>query len=129
MTHARHIVADICYHCQIDPDQTSVDSKDVRLYFYYAGLICIGLKKFTRATELLKTAISVPAIVPSAVMIEAYKKFVLVSLILSGQVRLIRVQFFCVRCALTLTCLADRSIAALHFVWLAASLPPRMCSV
>jgi COP9 signalosome complex subunit 3 len=36
---------------------------------------------------MLKTAISVPAIVPSAIMIDAYKKFVLVSLILSGQVR------------------------------------------
>ncbi len=65
-----------------------MDSKDVRLYFYYAGSVYIGLKKFTRATEMLKTAISVPAIVPSAIMIEAYKKFVLVSLILSGQVRL-----------------------------------------
>lgn len=60
----------------------------MRLYFYYAGSVYIGLKKFSRATEMLKTAISVPAIVPSAVMIEAYKKFVLVSLILSGQVRL-----------------------------------------
>eukprot|EP00029_Vermamoeba_vermiformis_P013039 TRINITY_DN7975_c0_g1_i1.p1 TRINITY_DN7975_c0_g1~~TRINITY_DN7975_c0_g1_i1.p1 ORF type:complete len:476 (+),score=162.47 TRINITY_DN7975_c0_g1_i1:89-1429(+) len=70
---------------EVDPDQTAVDSKDVRLYFYYAGAVYIGLKKFSRATEMLKTAISVPAIVPSAIMIEAYKKFVLVSLILSGQ--------------------------------------------
>jgi len=49
-------------------------------------MVAIGLKSFRRALDLLKLCLTVPAVVPSAIMIDAYKKYILVSLLLNGSV-------------------------------------------
>eukprot|EP01125_Pyxidicula_operculata_P004172 TRINITY_DN1608_c0_g1_i1.p1 TRINITY_DN1608_c0_g1~~TRINITY_DN1608_c0_g1_i1.p1 ORF type:complete len:455 (+),score=102.21 TRINITY_DN1608_c0_g1_i1:283-1647(+) len=71
---------------EIDPELTGIESVDTRLYFYYGGMAYIGLKKFQKAIEFLEIVISAPALVASAIMVEAYKKYVLISLIEFGQV-------------------------------------------
>eukprot|EP01123_Difflugia_compressa_P000565 TRINITY_DN10659_c0_g1_i1.p1 TRINITY_DN10659_c0_g1~~TRINITY_DN10659_c0_g1_i1.p1 ORF type:complete len:442 (-),score=45.67 TRINITY_DN10659_c0_g1_i1:143-1468(-) len=71
---------------QIDPDTTGLESVDTRLYFYYGGIVYLGMKQYTKALQFFEVVISAPAIVISAIMLEAYKKFVLVSLILKGEV-------------------------------------------
>lgn len=51
------------------------------LYFYYAGMCHIGLQQFPQAVESFRTCIGVPAQSVSAIVVEAAKKYVLVSLI------------------------------------------------
>eukprot|EP00008_Paramoeba_atlantica_P006420 CAMPEP_0201498202 /NCGR_PEP_ID=MMETSP0151_2-20130828/69928_1 /ASSEMBLY_ACC=CAM_ASM_000257 /TAXON_ID=200890 /ORGANISM="Paramoeba atlantica, Strain 621/1 / CCAP 1560/9" /LENGTH=422 /DNA_ID=CAMNT_0047889611 /DNA_START=60 /DNA_END=1328 /DNA_ORIENTATION=- len=57
----------------------------VLLFFYYAGCIFIGLKQFSRALEYLRMTFTVPAQSQSAITIEAYKKYILVSLLENGK--------------------------------------------
>lgn len=57
-------------------------------YYYYGAIVYIGNLNYDRALDFLSIAISVPtqkAI--SAIQVAAYKKFVLASLIIEGQVR------------------------------------------
>jgi len=68
---------------EIDPQ---LGQKEYLSYFYYAGMLCIGLKQYRRALDLLQLSLTVPAIAISAIMIEAYKKYVLVSLLVNGKV-------------------------------------------
>jgi len=69
----------------IDPDITGIESVHTRLYFYYGGIAYVGLKEFAKALEFFEIVISAPAFVPSAIMAEAYKKYILVSLIHRGE--------------------------------------------
>jgi len=71
---------------QIDPGATGVRSEDTRLYFYYGALCYIALKKWNKAIEFFETVISGPASTTSAIMVEAYRKYVLVCLIAKGDV-------------------------------------------
>jgi len=61
------------------------DAKNFLTYYYYGGMIYAGLKKFERAIYCFEIAITTPAMAVSHVMLEAYKKFILVSLILHGK--------------------------------------------
>jgi COP9 signalosome complex subunit 3 len=68
----------------------NIDIQGFLLYYYYGSIIYIGNKKYDRALDFLSIVISAPtqkAI--SAIQIAAYKKFVLVSLISQGQLRLL----------------------------------------
>ncbi|KAJ9447028.1 COP9 signalosome complex subunit 3 [Diplonema papillatum] len=58
---------------------------DMLLYYYYGGMAWIGLKDFERALSFLETCICAPAAAPSAVAVEAYKKYILVCLIARGK--------------------------------------------
>lgn len=49
-------------------------------------MIYTAVKKFDRALYFYETVISTPAMAVSHVMLEAYKKYILVSLILYGKV-------------------------------------------
>jgi COP9 signalosome complex subunit 3 len=49
-------------------------------------MIYIGLKKFPKALELLHNAVTAPMSSLNAIAVEAYKKYILVSLIQNGQV-------------------------------------------
>jgi len=69
---------------QIEPDLTGVRSEDTRLYFYYGALCYIAAKQWTRAAEFCEIVISAPAVMASAIMVEAYKRYVLVTLIFKG---------------------------------------------
>ncbi len=49
-------------------------------------MIYTGLKRFDEALFFLEACLRVPALTMSHIMLEAYKKFVLLSLIHSGEV-------------------------------------------
>ncbi|KAK6155271.1 hypothetical protein DH2020_009519 [Rehmannia glutinosa] len=70
----------------LEDDIFDVDqSRDLFLYCYYGGMICIGQKKFRKALELLHNVVTAPMPIISAIAVEAYKKYILVSLIHLGQ--------------------------------------------
>ncbi|MBA0663908.1 hypothetical protein Goklo_003988 [Gossypium klotzschianum] len=74
-------------HSVLEEDIFEVDQpKDLFLYCYYGGMICIGQKHFQKALELLHNVVTAPMFAVDAIAIEAYKKYILVSLILHGQV-------------------------------------------
>ncbi|GMY13149.1 COP9 signalosome complex subunit 3 [Fagus crenata] len=59
--------------------------RDLFLYCYYGGMICIGQKRFRKALELLHNVVTAPMSTINAIAVEAYKKYILVSLIHHGQ--------------------------------------------
>ncbi|XP_057437467.1 COP9 signalosome complex subunit 3 [Lotus japonicus] len=62
--------------------------RDVFLYCYYGGMICVGLKRFRKALDLLHNVVTAPMTCMNAIAVEAYKKYILVSLIHHGQSQL-----------------------------------------
>jgi len=98
------IHADLCQLCLLsksmkaalpflDADITDIskegghyDAKHFLLYFYYGGMIYTALKQYTRALYFFETAITTPSMAVSHIMLEAYKKFILVALILKGKI-------------------------------------------
>ncbi|KAG0242924.1 COP9 signalosome complex subunit 3 [Actinomortierella wolfii] len=71
----------------VAPQATLIDYRDVLLYHYYGGMIYTYLKQFDRAVHFYKIVVSAPAEVASAIQVEAYKKFVLTSLLQYGKVK------------------------------------------
>ncbi|CAN1817598.1 COP9 signalosome complex subunit 3, partial [Linum perenne] len=70
----------------LEDDIFEVDQpRDLFLYCYYGGMICIGQKQFKKALELLHSVVTAPMSPISAIAIESYKKYALVSLIHHGQ--------------------------------------------
>lgn len=69
----------------IDPTRTGLTPKDMLLYYYYGGMIYIGLKQYQKASSFFETALTVPAFALNAIMVEVYKKYVLVSLLVNGK--------------------------------------------
>lgn len=99
------IHADLCQLCLLskcmkpaleflDTDVTGIgselggnnDSKHFLLYYYYGGMIYTAMKNYDRALYFFEVVVTVPAMAVSHIMLEAYKKYVLVSLILHGKV-------------------------------------------
>ncbi|XP_066992118.2 COP9 signalosome complex subunit 3 isoform X2 [Anabrus simplex] len=97
--------ADLCQLCLLakcfkpaleflDTDITGIsqeggqfDAKYFLLYYYYGGMIYAALKNYDRALYFFEVAITTPAMAVSHVMLEAYKKYILISLILLGKVQ------------------------------------------
>jgi len=69
----------------IEDFDDSVTVLDFLLYHYYGGILAIGLKDYTKALTYFRRVIITPAKVISAIMIESYKKYVLVSILLYGK--------------------------------------------
>lgn len=69
---------------EVEPKGTK--TADYMTYFYYGGMIYIGLKDYSRALHFFKLAFTIPASVASAIMVESYKKYLMVSLIHNGNV-------------------------------------------
>lgn len=67
-------------------EENTVDPCDVLLTYYYAAIIYIGMKDYSRALQYLKLVFSVPSNVVSDVAVDSYKKYVLVSLIAKNNV-------------------------------------------
>lgn len=99
------IHADLCQLCLLakcfkpalvflNTDITSIsqeggqfDTKYFLLYYYYGGMIYAALKNYDRALYFFEVAITTPALAVSHIMLEAYKKYILVSLILHGKIQ------------------------------------------
>ena len=67
------------------PTSSSFDSKYLLNFFYYSGCIYAAMKQFETALFYLEQSLTTPASVISQIMIESYKKFVLISLISKGK--------------------------------------------
>ena len=74
----------------LDIDITSIsmddDAKYFLLFFYYGGMIYTALKNYERALYFFEVCVMTPSSVISHILLEAYKKYALVSLILSGKI-------------------------------------------
>ena len=85
--HAHHralpIIADSLFNVDGDAD---VSIEDVLTYAYYAGLAYTGARRFVDARLMFHRCMQTPATAVSAIAVEAYKKYVLVSLIIDGKV-------------------------------------------
>jgi COP9 signalosome complex subunit 3 len=85
--HAHHralpIIADSLFNVDGDAD---VAIEDVLTYAYYAGLAYTGARRFVDARLMFHRCMQTPATAVSAIAVEAYKKYVLVSLIIDGKV-------------------------------------------
>lgn len=66
-----------------DPNQ---DARYFLLYYYYGGMIYTAMKDYDRALYFFEVCVTTPALAMSHIMLEAYKKYILVSLILHGKV-------------------------------------------
>lgn len=66
-------------------DDANLDAKYFLLYYYYGGMIYSAMKNYERALYFFEVAISTPAQAMSHIMLESYKKYILVSLILHGK--------------------------------------------
>ncbi|XP_057315383.1 COP9 signalosome complex subunit 3-like isoform X2 [Hydractinia symbiolongicarpus] len=62
------------------------DAKTFLLYYYYGGMIYLALKEYHKALFFFQTTVTTPAMVVSHIMLEAYKKYLLVSLFLHGKI-------------------------------------------
>jgi COP9 signalosome complex subunit 3 len=70
---------------EVDPEMTCLATVDFLRYWYYAGMVRCGLKQWASALDCFRIAISSPAQAVSAVVVESYKKMILVSLIETGE--------------------------------------------
>ena len=66
-------------------DDQNQDAKYFLLYYYYGGMVYAAMKNYDRALYFFEVAISTPALAMSHIMLESYKKYILVSLILHGK--------------------------------------------
>jgi len=62
------------------------DGKPLLLYFYYGGMIYAALRKYKEALFFFEACLRVPTVALSYVMLEAYKKFLLLSLYYYGEI-------------------------------------------
>ena len=70
----------------VDKDATLVTPRDLLLYHYYAGMVYTGLKQYRQAVQHFVLCVSAPTHVLNTIMLEAYKKCLLCSLIDTGEV-------------------------------------------
>lgn len=62
------------------------DVKYFLQYYYYGGIIYAILKNYERSIYFFQVALTTPSMAISHIMLESYKKYILVSLILYGKV-------------------------------------------
>lgn len=62
-----------------------VTYQDLLCYFLYGGMIYMGLKEWRRAADLLTYVVACPGNACSLIQVEAYKKYILVGLLLDGK--------------------------------------------
>lgn len=68
-------------------DDKSNDAKYFLQYYYYGGMIYAALKNFSQALYFFEVAITTPALAMSHIMLESYKKYILVSIIELGKIQ------------------------------------------
>lgn len=73
----------------INKENGAYDSKAILTYFYYASCIYAALKDYDNALFYFEQALTIPCCSISQIMIEAYKKFLLISLILRSKLTLL----------------------------------------
>jgi len=84
-----------CYHAAaplleqelltVDRDATILSPRDLLLFHYYAGIVQTGLKNYASAVQYFTLCVTAPTHVLNTIMLEAYKKCLLCSLVHSGE--------------------------------------------
>ena len=84
-----------CYHaaapllaqelCHVSKKETDVSPRDLLLYHYYAGMVETGRKRYRSAVDFFTLCVSAPTHVLNTIMLEAYKKCLLCSLVDTGE--------------------------------------------
>lgn len=69
----------------IDPKANGMEPRQYLEYFYFAGTVALGLKRFSQAVDLFQMGLTCPSHVLSCVQIEMYKKYVLACLLAFGE--------------------------------------------
>lgn len=69
-------------NCEIQGDSV----KYVLLFYYYGGLICAAMKRFERAAHYFETVVTIPANVLTPITKAAYKKLILVNILLNRKI-------------------------------------------
>merc|ERR1712141_493288 len=64
--------------------EATTNTKSLLLFFYYGGMIAASVKTFSRALYLLEACVTIPATAVSHIMLEAYKKYLMIWLIVHG---------------------------------------------
>lgn len=64
------------------------DARHFLLFYFYGGLTCSAVKKFEQALYMFEVALTTPSSAVSHIMLESYKKYIMISLILHGKVGL-----------------------------------------
>nr|CAG4647842.1 EOG090X04TU [Moina brachiata]SVE92964.1 EOG090X04TU [Moina brachiata] len=70
----------------INSEHGYFDAKHFLLYYYYCGTTSAALKNFELALYGFEVALTTPSSAVSHIMLESYKKYILVSLIIHGKV-------------------------------------------
>ncbi|XP_045480449.1 COP9 signalosome complex subunit 3 [Harmonia axyridis] len=78
-------ITNICVEVSGSTGGHIFDAKYFLLYYYYGGMIYLSLKNLDRALYFFEVAITTPAHAVSHIMLESYKKYILVSLLLYGR--------------------------------------------
>jgi len=68
------------------PADPHLIGSDVLMYLYYGGMVLIAQKSFQRAFDVLQMSFTMPVHALHEIMVEIYKKYLLVSLIVHGDV-------------------------------------------
>lgn len=71
----------------VDPHLTGMVVRDFLLYCYYGALIHIARKRYSEAADLLLSAMTSPAAALSAIVMAAWKKWVLLGLLTRGSIQ------------------------------------------
>ena len=61
--------------------------RDFLLYFYYGGMCLAAVKEMSKALEMFQLGFTMPCQALNEIMVELHKKYVLVSLIVHGEVQ------------------------------------------
>jgi len=69
---------------QINKEGDHMDAAYVLLYYYYGGSIYLAIKEYEKALYFFEVAVTCPTSAVSHIMLEAYKKYLLVSLLVHG---------------------------------------------
>ncbi|XP_017772366.1 PREDICTED: COP9 signalosome complex subunit 3 [Nicrophorus vespilloides] len=80
---------DITGMCQENTQNGPFDAKYYLLYYYYGGMIYLAVRNLERALYFFEVCITTPALAVSHIMMEAYRKYILVSLLSYGKVQMI----------------------------------------
>lgn len=101
LTGAHPLLLKLCLHAQclkpalsllknnimdISDESEGFTVKQFLMYHYYGGMVFTALKQFDRALHFFKICICTPAMAVSHIMMEAYKKFIIVSILVDGKV-------------------------------------------
>jgi len=69
---------------KICTEEEHLDALHLLLYFYYGGCVYLAVKQYEKALYFFEVTVTCPAQAVSHVMLEAYKKYLLLSLIVHG---------------------------------------------